>query len=999
MIGDLTKEEKTAEAGEDSGIGSIASCAWNAIHRLLAFYEHDLYLSRLTLRLTSLKDRIDEVEKENPSTKDSAIMKFCRSIAENKGLQNELNNPAENFADKEFNSQLEKIMTGFKLKNLEDKVGFLTLLKEERDFTAIQNAYRDGWSFYDLINDKDFKQTYIDKAVTESAGKSFKEDIDKCIELAEQGKKAASKYFEGKGVELRAYYTETDNAHRVLNINLINYNRSEPTKISDILQQEKELNIYCNKKREICAHREGKERHYKFEEGACYEMTSTWPVKDEFGNVSICTMIMNVSSGGITEVLKFNGKDFVLSEEIRELIKQNDELYIQGLSLHNAVIKSLKKGEAADVVPTANNNFQNESIVAYQDKEPEEKLDPKVDADNSLPPPPSINSNALIQTEVNLQHTETQPEVASQQMDELILNNQMLSEENVELKQEEAELQVINKKHHELTQENQQLQEKLETTQAEDNQTIVKERQNSDLQDKLGEERPEFDIPENEYEEFPGDTMLILKLTEDEDNVNVTPEKKKSRRFSSVDSGLGDEHYVSDQRPVEIEQEQKNTELQTELAQKDKKLASALAELQGKAQELESVCEEKGKLRQELEVANAKKEELKSKLKKSQEELYHVQEGKSDLEDKFDQLERSNKDIEEDKERFSKQVLDLQKELSCLKEVNQALSNELESAQTEKKRVNQKLAEAEQRIEALKKQTSDLKDKLEKKERGSKAEIDTMRKELTQLKENLEERAQKLKSVYEEKGKLEDKLKDVNTEKKELEDKLKEFEKEIDQAAHIMKEKEQSISNLKYQMLGLENEYKAQLESHEQEIDKLKWEIEERENKFKEYVASILESMDREHEDEIKELEENRDALSDIIAGKVLDIEGLTKELQDSKKEIEDLRNQVEMLSAETFADKQKGLNDQFYTLTGDISSEPDNAPRKKIELSRSLSLDNESYVPLEGERRSLRSLSIDGGYGGDEENCDNDLSSNITTSSIEKVAESRNVGSSPFLG
>lgn len=970
MIGDLTKEEKTAEAGKTSdqsenydveSVIRAASCTWYAIHRLLVLYGEEkeklCYSSRFTLPFISLKNRIDEVEKENPSTKDSAIMKFCRSIAENKGLQNELNNlnnPAENFADKEFNSQLEKIITGFKLKNLEDKVGFLTLLKEERDFTAIQNAYRDGWSFYDLINDKDFKQTYIDKAVTESAGKSFKEDIDKCIELAEQGKKAASKYFEGKGVELRAYYTETDNAHRVLNINLINYNRSEPTKISDILQQEKELNIYCNKKREICAHREGKERHYKFEEGACYEMTSTWPVKDEFGNVSICTMIMNVSSGGITEVLKFNGKDFVLSEEIRELIKQNDELYIQGLSLHNAVIKSLKKGEAADVIPTANNNFQNESIVAYQDKEPEEKLDPKVDADNSLPPPPSINSNALIQTEVNLQHTETQPEVASQQMDELILNNQMLSEENVELKQEAAELQVINKKHHELTQENQQLQEKLETTQAEDNQTIVKERQNSDLQDKLGEERPEFDIPENEYEEFLGDTMLILKLTEDEDNVNVTPEKKKLRRFSSVDSGLGDEHYVSDQRPIEIEQEQKNTELQTELAQKDKRLASALAELQGKAQELESVCEEKGKLRQELEVANAKKEELKSKLKKSQEELYHVQKGKSDLENKFDQLERSNKDIEEDKERFSKQVLDLQKELSCSKEVNQALSNELESAQTEKKRVNQKLAEAEQRIEALEKQTSDLKDKLEKKERGSKAEIDAMRKELTQLKENLEEKAQKLKSVYEEKRKLEDKLKGVNTEKKELEDKLKEFEKEIDQAAHIMKEKERFISNLKRQMQELEDEYKAQQESSKQEICNLAWRVEELRNELE---------RKNEWDDKVVEM-----------------LNGLEEKIR---------------------ADGQRSLNDQFYTLTGDISSEPDNASRKKIELSRSLSLDNESYVPLEGERRSLRSLSIDGGYGSDEENCDNDLSSKSPMSLFEEVEveKSRNVGSSPFLG
>ncbi|WP_425383922.1 hypothetical protein [Wolbachia endosymbiont (group B) of Anania hortulata] len=91
------------------------------------------------------------------------------------------------------------------------------------------------------------------------------------------------------------------------------------------------------------------------------------------------------------------------------------------------------------------------------------------------------NSNAL---EVNLQHTETQPEIASQQirtqaetnsqkMDELIPDNQMLPKENVELKQEiEAE-------------------------------TIVKlERQCSNLNDELEEERLKFDIeePENEYE-------------------------------------------------------------------------------------------------------------------------------------------------------------------------------------------------------------------------------------------------------------------------------------------------------------------------------------------------------------------------------------------------------------------------------------------------------------------------------------------------------------------
>jgi chromosome segregation ATPase len=246
--------------------------------------------------------------------------------------------------------------------------------------------------------------------------------------------------------------------------------------------------------------------------------------------------------------------------------------------------------------------------------------------------------------------------------------------------------------------------------------------------------------------------------------------------------------------------------------------------------------------------------------------------------------------------------------------------------------------------------------------------------------------------MYEEKGKLEEKLIIVNVEKKKSEDELKKFEEDIDQVVHIMKEKEQFISNLKYRMLGLKNKYKAQLESDEQEINKLKWEIGELENRygeFKEHVVSTVESIDREHEDEIKELEENLDALSDIIADKGLDIEGLTKELQDSKKEIENLRNQVEMLSAETVTDKQKGCNDQYYDLTGDISSEPDNALRKKGKLSRSSSLDNESYVLLEEKTTLLRSSSVDSGLNSDEENCDDDLSSKISPiSSIEKVAE-----------
>ncbi|WP_341813961.1 hypothetical protein [Wolbachia endosymbiont (group B) of Dendrolimus pini] len=429
-----------------------------------------------------LKSYINDAEKNEPFIKNLTIMKFLRSIIEDRELYKKLCS-FDDFLDCE-------------LENLRDKISLLALLREKMDFTDIQKAYG-NWRFSNLIGD--FKRMYVDEAVKERekpVNEDFEKNIGKYIELVKEGKEVASRYFGKWKEDFQVYCEEIDNNNKVLNINLTHYDNSEPTKISDVLQQEKdikELNIYCNKKHEIHAHKKDKKRYYEFKEGAYYEMTSTWAAKDGSG---MCTMIMNVSSDGITEVLKFDGEDFVSSKEILELIKQNDELYIQGLSLYDAVMESLEEDRATPI------NFYNESMVAYQGKEPEGKLDHKVDADNSLPSSPSINSNAL---EVNLQHTETQPEIASQQirtqaetnsqkMDELIPDNQMLPKENVELKQEiEAE-------------------------------TIVKlERQCSNLNDELEEERLKFDIeePENEYEEFLDD---ILELTEDEDNIDELKE-------------------------------------------------------------------------------------------------------------------------------------------------------------------------------------------------------------------------------------------------------------------------------------------------------------------------------------------------------------------------------------------------------------------------------------------------------------------------------------------
>ncbi|AAW70863.1 hypothetical protein EJB10_03615 [Wolbachia endosymbiont of Brugia malayi] len=64
-------------------------------------------------------------------------------------------------------------------------------------------------------------------------------------------------------------------------------------------------------------------------------MTSKWSIKDESGRVVlIFTMVMGVSSEGITKIAKFggekpNGENSELSlEKNKELIERNEELYI-----------------------------------------------------------------------------------------------------------------------------------------------------------------------------------------------------------------------------------------------------------------------------------------------------------------------------------------------------------------------------------------------------------------------------------------------------------------------------------------------------------------------------------------------------------------------------------------------------------------------------------------------------------------------------------------------
>ncbi|MCM1001690.1 hypothetical protein [Wolbachia pipientis] len=295
---------------------------------------------------------------------------------------------------------------------------FLKKLKEKSNFASVQKAYRDKWSFYDLMNDRDFKQTYVNKAVDElgkSVSEGFKKSMDDYIKLVEEGEEVASKYFGGKA-SFQAYCKETQKANKVLNINLIHYDKSKPIKISDILQQEKDigkLNIYCNEKRDICARRKDKKRYYEFKEGACYQMTSTWPVEDESGNTSTCTMVMNVDSTGITKIVKFDGENFESpSKEFWELIKQNKELYIQGSSLREAVEKFLGMQQSREEIIRMDgskgcNSALSSGVVPVTNSS-------GGNVGSNPPALSSANSDTSTQTGVNSQGNGVQAEITSQ---------------------------------------------------------------------------------------------------------------------------------------------------------------------------------------------------------------------------------------------------------------------------------------------------------------------------------------------------------------------------------------------------------------------------------------------------------------------------------------------------------------------------------------------------------------------------------------------------------
>ncbi|WP_264338318.1 hypothetical protein [Wolbachia endosymbiont (group A) of Cheilosia soror] len=209
---------------------------------------------------------------------------------------------------------------------------------------------------------------------------------------------------------------------------------------------------------------------------------------------------------------------------------------------------------------------------------------------------------------------------------------------------------------------------------------------------------------------------------------------------------------------------------------------------------------------------------------------------------------------------------------------------------------------------------------------------------------------------------------------------------------------------MKDQLRELDQEYKVQVEieqkikeSDRQDSDlqdtlgeeRLKLNIEELENEYEEFPGDKVLTL---------ELTKDEDKVEELRNELEREKEKCKQLLEEENEWGDELVGMLDGLEEKIRADEQRSFNNQ---LTGKISNESGNAPQKKSGLSKSLSLDNESYVPLREKTTLLRSLSIDDGYGSDEEKCGNVLPSKSPMSLFEEVEveKSRNVGSSPSFG
>ncbi|WP_168463941.1 coiled-coil domain-containing protein [Wolbachia endosymbiont of Ctenocephalides felis wCfeT] len=845
-------------------------------------------------KLASLRSRI-----ESSLTKDRAIMKFCHSIIENEDLCKAFNDLSEKNNDKEFSAKLDEIIEEFGIHQLQRKMLLLKKIQGKSDFNSIKNSYGD-WGFYnllrDLTRDENFKKEYLDKAFSERS-KSFMDDVNKYIELAYIGRGVANKYFSAK-LDIQAYYSVTGDNNRVLNINLVDHGNNEPIEVSDILKKEQDtdaLNIYHNGKLEVYGRQDKeKKRYYTFEGNASYEMTSTWPVS--------CKMVMHVNKDGIAKVLSFDdGTDSKLTQEKWfELLKQNQELYIQGLPLHEAVAKylGLRSGETLqattkaekqlpDVIPTSQ---KSKEIAKSSSCEGPTKKGPggnPKDSDKDKDPGPDSGASPAASSPST---PDSQPETVSQPGKVTTQNSTTNVTQQAEA---HTETKGVN---------SQSIVTQAETTlQDELNGKIVElSGKNSGLQSKLKVQEQKF-IEKEEYEEL---VKLLFKESEElKRELDDTEEKKEklNRKFEQV-------IQTNEELTGEVKRLfGKNSDLENELKVQEtgkeeyRELVNKLIEARSKLEkDLNTATKEKNEFEGKVEELSGKNSDLQAELEAQEQGL------------KAERIKGHEELMKVNTER-KKQVHGL---VEATWKLRKALSNaikERNAFEDESKKLKIKLKEDEEELDLILDKHSNTVDKLN-------SQLCEKDDEIKDLEERVKEQQLKLLEKGDELNKLVESYKEIIKEKFQL----------------LQQEKDNKIEDLESQLQGKDNEIenlKEIIEDKTERIERMKEDslIDKKEIKeLRNYVEDLNKTDDNKIDiDEVFSNVTSYRDLCTIVSGLGGLIEPITEQLSPRSK-----RPRFGSITTDDGFDSESDRGSDIDDDRGSYGGKSDNRPNSAINSS-----------------------------------------------------------------
>ncbi|WP_395462750.1 hypothetical protein [Wolbachia endosymbiont of Cantharis cryptica] len=467
-------------------------------------------------------------------------------------------------------------------------------------------------------------------------------------------------------------------------------NEEKPIKISDILRasnKDEVYNISLGKDSQVTASRKnGNERHYDFAGSGSCEMTINWQANDSKGNSIDCSITVAVSSNGIERVVnepKFG--EITDPEEVLKLVKQNEEVFINGKTLYQA-FTDMGKSVNDQQIPKKETFTQNPFASPRL-------LTPNSSGYSSPGKPSSRRSSFSSISELSGEDemfeggTSSDKEANEQEGEELENKIKELKKENAYLKKQNAELESRNKKIVEegdmqiskLIEEKQILEEKvkefehelkkrekelagkeqdieqlkqqisaLEQSQRDRNAKIVElnnqlkdieskiqstNRANEELQEKLDRSEAELSALKEENARLKNDVKKMLEgLKGDHEKQLVKLLSEKEKKLTDAISQLNEERLNNQELARELNQLRKKIET-LELASQQSNIGeTSLADGLSKGNTQEEIEKLQRQLRKKEEMLTHTQEELKS-VKEALEQLQKIlQQGEGERE-------------------------------------------------------------------------------------------------------------------------------------------------------------------------------------------------------------------------------------------------------------------------------------------------------------------------------------------------------------------------------